>query len=118
MLGNSKVSLDLSQFLNNLLTFSENPGDINSYTFISDFCSNEEKENLEIFVRGQSSGFGLASFIFTDRPESTIFLHCELHACDPTEQSCETHCNTRKRRQVSENLVSIRVGPVKIKEYF
>ena len=115
MLGNSKVSLDLSHFLNNLLTFSENPGDINSYTFISDFCSNEEKENLEIFVRGQSSGFGLASFIFTDRPESTIFLHCELHACDPTEQSCETHCNTRKRRQVSENLVSIRVGPVKIK---
>ena len=80
MLGNSKVFSENDLF-SQIILLSGNPDDINSFVLISDFCPNEEQEYLEIFARGQDSGFGLASFIFADQPESTIFLHCEVNFC-------------------------------------
>jgi len=99
-------------------TPSEHSDDDTQYVFIDNSCSNVgDSEILDIQANGNgaSVNFALASFTFTDLPEAQLFIHCNVHLCDPAFDDCELECNARRRRRSAEsNLPPIAIGPVKI----
>jgi hypothetical protein len=75
-----------------------------SFEFITDGCGvNEEitEDEMEIISNGvnQISIFRINSFTWTDLPDSTIHLHCDMKICDPAVEECEPSCDESARRR-------------------
>merc|ERR1712048_498381 len=101
-------------------TPSGNPEDEIRYAFIDNSCSNvEDSKTLDISSNGKgaSVNFSLASFTFLDLPEAQLFIHCNVHLCDPAFDKCDPECSNarRRRRSTQTNLSSIVIGPVKVR---
>ena len=67
------------------IDFSDDPQDTLSYSFIENFCGNNDEmaaNTLEIFENGEENfaRFRMNSFKFLDA--STLFLHCDVNVCD------------------------------------
>jgi len=75
-----------------------------SFEFITDGCGVSEQieeDEMEIISNGvnQISIFRINSFTWTDLPDSTIHLHCDIKLCDPSEEDCEPSCGPSARRR-------------------
>ncbi|CAG5089353.1 Oidioi.mRNA.OKI2018_I69.PAR.g12183.t3.cds [Oikopleura dioica] len=75
-----------------------------SFDFITGGCGDEgeiEDDDLEIISNGVNpiSIFRINSFTWTDSPDSTVHLHCDVHLCDPTAEECQPTCGTGARRR-------------------
>merc|ERR1712048_15489 len=97
-------------------TPSDDPEDDTSYEFMGDACGGDEY--LDIIKNGESDAvkFSLDSFQFGDDTESKIFIHCNVHICDPKVDECGTDCTkpaSRRRRRYVESD-SIKVGPINV----
>jgi hypothetical protein len=100
-------------------TPSDDPEDTTKYEFIVNGCpdANEDSETLSIISNGQAAAasFSLASFQFNDDANAQIYIHCQIHVCDPNAEQCEPQCNARKRRGADEKqLVQNTVGPIRV----
>jgi len=101
-------------------TPSDNPEDALQYIFVEKSCSAiGDEELLEIDDNGTGTkvNLKLASFSFLDDAEAQIFIHCDVHLCDPDLETCEPDCSSGRRRRRSANsyLPPIAIGPVHVR---
>jgi len=91
--------------------------DETKYVFISNFCSDEGESVLQMHENGVSNEvkFSLESFSFLDE-DAEIFMHCEVRICDSSLEDCTPSCARRRRRSANDNLASMRVGPIPVRQ--
>merc|ERR1712203_1233594 len=79
--------------------------------------ANDELLKIETNGKGSKVQFQLASFSFIDNAEAQIFIHCNVHLCDPALEKCEPDCSSgrRRRRSTGSYLPPIAIGPVFVK---
>merc|ERR1712048_600968 len=72
---------------------------------------------------GTTAGFGLSAFTFVGAEQSEVYIHCDVHLCDPAvEDSCAPVCTAedaaterrRRRRSVGEEVSNIGIGPIHV----
>jgi len=100
-------------------TPSADPTDATKYEFIVNGCpeANEDAETLSIIANGQAAAasFSIASFQFNGDANAEIYIHCQIHICDPGMEPCEPQCNARRRRDADDTkLVQNTVGPIRV----
>lgn len=92
------------------------------HTLINDGCPTDRTVGLDTSAGDNSARWKSQMFQFVD--ESQVWLHCDIQACDSRKYECETTCDARKRRAVSDapsqqqsytaNILT--VGPIQSKE--
>merc|ERR1711920_151836 len=85
-------------------TPSDNAEDALQYIFIEKSCSAiGDEELLKIHSNGQGDKvqLSLASFSFLDDADAQIFIHCNVHLCDPAIETCAPDCGSARRRRRS-----------------
>ena len=94
-----------------MMNFSANINDAESYTFIDNYCGDEDEMNtfnsLVIHQNGQSNfgQFSLDSFLFeTDNDQGELYLHCDIMLCNPTTENCAVCFDQTSRRRRSVTL--------------
>jgi len=101
--------------------------DTTNYVFLEDGCPKDgvAPEDLEVTENGSgtTAGFGLSAFTFVGAEQSEVYIHCDVHLCDPAvEDSCAPVCTAedaaterrRRRRSVGEEVSNIGIGPIHV----
>lgn len=106
-------------------TPSSDAKDTTQYTFIDDFCGDDDEINvyqsLEVFQNGQSSDarFSLEAFSFQSNNGGEVYLHCMARICDPESETCEPDCSLDRKRRNADmhdgNTIITSIGPVTIR---
>ncbi|XP_036031817.1 pancreatic secretory granule membrane major glycoprotein GP2 [Onychomys torridus] len=80
-------------------TPTEDKDDPLKYFIIRDSCPNQRDSTIHVEENGVSlqSRFSVQMFMFAGNYD-LVFLHCEVHLCDPTKEQCEKSCSTSQLR--------------------
>lgn len=86
------------------------------YFIIRNSCPNKRDSTISVEENGVSSEsrFSVQMFMFAGNYD-LVYLHCEVHLCDSTNEQCEPHCSSNQLRSEVTALNPARVldlGPI------
>merc|ERR1711892_1253199 len=83
------------------VTPDSNPDNTIRYDVITNGCADaNDADNIVVIENGTSEQgrFSFASFEFLNQAEAALHGHCNVVVCDPSVDTCEPTCSSRKRR--------------------
>ncbi|XP_053410781.1 pancreatic secretory granule membrane major glycoprotein GP2 [Nycticebus coucang] len=91
-------------------TPTEDKADPVKYFIIRNSCPNQRDSTIHMELNGRSSEsrFSVQMFMFAGHYD-LVFLHCEIHLCDPLDEQCPPSCS---RNQVRSEVQGIDLAQV------